>query len=313
MRGSLTQTTSGSAAIGLEAPLPWAALTSRCADYLVLIKPRIAVMVLAVVSVGYAVGCRGEFAVLQLLHALLGIGAVAAGCSALNQWLEHETDARMPRTSGRPIPAGRMPPREALACGVALGAFGGVWLVVFVNTLTALLTLATLVAYVGVYTPLKRWTSLCTAIGAVPGAMPPVLGWTAAGGELDSAALVLFGVLLLWQFPHFLAIAWLYREQYDQAGLQMLPRRRTGGIVGRLAVTYALALIPISLLPRQLGLAGDAYFAVALALGLAYLAAAWAFQRDESRRTARWLLLTSLVYLPALFGSLTFDHWRLLQ
>jgi protoheme IX farnesyltransferase len=306
-------TPTGAPAIELTAAAPLAALQARLVDYFVLLKPRIAVMVLAVVSVGYAVGCRGDFDGLRLAHALLGIGAIASGCSVLNQWIERRTDARMNRTARRPLPAGRITPAEALTLGVALAVFGAAWLIVFVNGLTCALTLATLVAYVGVYTPLKRFTSLCTAIGAVPGAMPPVLGWTAAGGGLDAGALALFAILFLWQFPHFLAIAWIYRDDYAQAGLRMLPRRQSGRIVGRLAVTYAIVLIPVSLLPQQLGLAGNVYFAAALILGLAYLAASWVFAQDESRSTARRLLLISLVYLPALLASLTIDHWRLLS
>jgi protoheme IX farnesyltransferase len=292
---------------------PAAVLLARLKDYAVLTKPRIAVMVLAVVTVGYAVGCQGEFVFARLADALLGIGTIAAGCSVLNQWLELRTDAAMRRTSQRPLPAGRVQPTEALAFGVLLALFGAAWLIAFVNALTAVLTLATLVAYVGIYTPLKRYTSLCTAIGAIPGAMPPVLGWTAAGGALDAAALALFGILFLWQFPHFLAIAWIYREDYEQAGLRMLPRARRPFVVGALAVGYAMALIPVSLLPQQVGLAGSLYFAAALALGLAYLTASIRFARDENRSTARRLLLMSLVYLPVLLGCLSYDHWRLLS
>lgn len=312
MSSALT-TSASTSSLDLSPVAPLSAWTARAVDYLVLLKPRIAVMVLAVVSLGFALGCRGEFDGLLLMHSLLGIGSIASGCSVLNQWLERRTDARMNRTARRPLPAGRVSPAEALTFGIVLALFGTAWLLTFVNPLTTLLTLATLVAYVGVYTPLKRYTSLCTAVGAIPGAMPPVLGWTAAGGALDASALTLFAILFLWQFPHFLAIAWLYRDDYAQAGLRMLPRRQSNRIVGRLAVAYALVLIPVSLLPRQLGLAGDLYFVIAAGLGLAYLAASWAFQQEESRSTARRLLLVSLVYLPALLGMLTYDHWRLLR
>jgi protoheme IX farnesyltransferase len=169
-----------------------------------------------------------------------------------------------------------------------------------------------LLMYVGVYTPLKRYTSFCTAVGAVPGALPPVLGWTAAGGSLDAGALALFGILFLWQFPHFLAIAWMYREDYRLGGLRMLPRRQDGGIVGRLAVTYALVLIPVSLLPHTAGLAGETYVLTAIILGLGYLFASIAFAFDESRKRAKRLLWASLIYLPLLLAALTIDHWRLL-
>ncbi|MFV0444553.1 MAG: heme o synthase [Planctomycetaceae bacterium] len=289
------------------------AVWSRLRDYLILTKPRIAVMVLVVVSVGYAVGCQGSFSGLELANALLGIGTIAAGCSVLNQWLEVSTDGAMRRTSRRPLPSGRVQSWEAFWLGTLLAVFGTVWLLTCVNVLTAWLTLGTLVAYVGVYTPLKRFTSLCTTIGAIPGAMPPVLGWTAAGRELDAAALALFGILFLWQFPHFLAIAWIYRDDYEQAGLKMLPRARQSLVVGGLAVAYAVVLIPVSLLPREVGLAGDLYFSTALLLGGAYLVASVQFARREDRGSARQLLWTSLVYLPVLLGVLTADHWRLLS
>jgi len=298
------------AAVAPACPPQW---LSRLGDYAALTKPRIAVLALASVAVGYSVGCRGEFTAAGLCHALLGIGAIAAGCSVLNQWLERDIDARMRRTAGRPLPAGRVRPSEALALGCGLSCGGFVWLLAQVNPLTAWLTLATLICYVGVYTPLKRWTPLCTAIGAIPGAAPPLLGWTAAGGSLDAAALALFGILFLWQFPHFLAIAWIYRDDYAQGGLRMLPRGGCSRTVGWLAVGYAVALIPVSLLPRFCGLAGDAYFATALVLGSGYLLGAAAFAWDPTRATARRLLWTSLIYLPTLLASLTIDHWRLLS
>lgn len=313
MSSILTSTATCAESLSTQ-PRPMAAgALARLPDFITLSKPRIGVMVLVAVSVGYAVGCRGEFDVALWLDALLGIGTIATGCSVLNQWLERDTDARMRRTERRPLPSGRISPAEALTLGVALAAFGCVWLLMFVNSLTALLTFATLVAYVGIYTPLKRHTSLCTTIGAVPGALPPVLGWTAAGGGLDLSAGTLFAILFLWQFPHFLAIAWIYRDDYRGAGLRMLPTDASTTVVGRMAVSYALVLLPVSLLPRQIGLAGDMYFWVALVLGAAYLAASTAFARDETRATARRLLLTSLVYLPALLAALTLDHWRLLN
>src|SRR5690606_6059512 len=196
-----------------------------------------------------------------------------------------------------------------LLCAVG----GGVLLATLVNVTTAVLTLLTLVMYVGLYTPLKRHTSLCTAIGAIPGALPPVLGWTAGGGAMDLGALALFAILFLWQFPHFLAIAWLYRHQYEGAGLKMLPRNRTSRIVGLLAVTYAVVLIPASLLPQAATLAGDLYLVAAIGLGLMYLVAAVHFAWQETRTSARRLLFASLIYLPTLLLVLTFDHLRLLM
>ncbi len=291
----------------------WTAMRSRLADYAELTKPRIAVMVLLTVTVGYALGCRGEWRTAALVHALIGIGLAAAASSAFNQYLERATDARMRRTENRPLPAGRLLPGEVLLFTALAGAGAIAYLFTFSTPVTAGLTLLTLALYGLAYTPLKRHTSLCTAIGAVPGALPPVLGWTAAGGTLGIEAGALFGILFLWQFPHFLAIAWKYREEYERAGLRMLPAARVERVVGCLAAGYALALIPVSLLPRQLGLGGDLYLATALVLGLGYAGASLWFAIRETKQTARRLILVSLVYLPTLLAVLTFDHWRLLQ
>ncbi len=285
----------------------------RLSDYLALAKPRISVMVLLTVTAGFSLGCSGEFHWLPLFEALIGIGIVATASSTLNQWMELRTDARMPRTANRPLPAGRIHPTEGLALGISLAILGMAWLWLRTNPMTSLLTLASLLLYIGCYTPLKKQTPLCIAVGALPGALPPVLGWTAAGGELNASALALFGILFLWQFPHFFAIAWLYQDDYESAGLKMLPRKRRGGIVGRIATSYALALIPVSMLPRAAGLAGDFYLVTAMILGAAYLYASWQFLREESRPHARQLLLTSLIYLPVLLTTLTIDHWRLLH
>lgn len=292
---------------------PYSVTLARLADYVELTKPRISTMVLVTVTVGYTLGTHGAWELSVLLPALLGIALVASASSAWNQWLERRTDACMPRTVGRPLPAGRLTGAEVVLFGLVCAVSGTLLLATLVNVTTALLTLLTLVMYVGLYTPLKRHSSLCTAIGAIPGALPPVLGWTAAGGALDAGALALFAILFLWQFPHFLAIAWLYREQYEGAGLQMLPRKRSTRVVGLLAVTYATALIPASLLPRTVSLAGDLYATSAMLLGVMYLAGAVRFARQESRGSARGLLFASLVYLPALLIVLTFDHLRLLM
>lgn len=287
---------------------------ARLADYAELTKPKIVVLALITVAVGYTLGSRGEWEAVPLLHALLGIGLVAAGSSALNQWFERSTDALMPRTAVRPLPSGRLQPFEVFLFGLALGGLGTIYLAAQVNAATAGLSALTLVLYAGVYTPLKRKTSLCTAIGAIPGALPPVLGWTAAGGVLDAGAFTLFAIMFLWQFPHFLAIAWLYRNEYAQAGLRMLPAYfPSPRVTGLMGVGYALALIPASLLPRHLALAGDAYQWFALLLGAVYLGSAVRFMLWESRRTARGVLWTSLIYLPVLLLALTWDHLQLLQ
>jgi len=288
-------------------------ISLRLCDYLELAKPRIALMVLVTVTVGYTLGCAEGWVLAPLIWACVGISLTATGASAFNQWLERQTDGRMLRTMSRPLPAGRLSACEAGVFALASSIAGVVVLWQFVNPLTAVLTAAACVLYAFVYTPLKRHTSLCTAIGAVPGALPPVLGWTATGQSLDAAALALFGILFLWQFPHFLAIAWLYREDYAAAGLRMLPGTRPlPRVTGLLAATYALGLIPVSLLPATSGLAGSWYLMIALVAGIGYALAAAAFAWNESRRSARRLLWVSLVYLPLLLIVLAGDHVRLL-
>ncbi len=291
-----------------------AAVLARMLDYLELTKPRIAVFALVTVAVGYTLGASGNWQLAGLSHAMVGIALVAAGCSALNQFIERSSDARMRRTSNRPLPCGRLLPAEGLFFGLATGILGTMYLVIWVNTLTAVLAVVTFVFYAAVYTPLKRVTSFCTVIGAIPGALPPVLGWTAGGGQLDAAAFTLFAILFLWQFPHFLAIAWLYRNEYHQAGLQMLPSSRPSArVIGLISMVYALALIPVSLLPMQLTLAGNNYLFGALILGAGYLACSVRFAVAESVRTARELLWSSLIYLPTLLLVLTWDYLQLLH
>ena len=288
-------------------------LISRAADYTEIAKPRISLMVLLTVTVGYFLSIEGPWNAATLVHAWVGIALVAIGSSALNQWIERETDGRMRRTMNRPLPAGRLSPIEVLTLGFVCGGVGTAYLAAFVNGPTAAMTALTFALYAGVYTPLKRVTSLCTAVGAIPGALPPVLGWLAAGGRLDWSAASLFGMLFLWQFPHFLAIAWLHKEDYCAAGLRMLPAGRSlPHVTGLLAVCYALGLIPVSLLPAYFGLAGLAYSATALVLGMVYLAASIQFACDETRESARRVLWVSLVYLPLVLLVLTWDHLRLL-
>ena len=287
---------------------------ARWRDYLTLAKPRIAVMGVVTVARGFMLGSTAEWQAERLAHALFGIGLVAISCSVLNQWLERDSDRLMARTANRPLPAGRLAPNEVLVFGVLLGVVGFADLVLAVNLLTAILAFGTLLLYVAVYTPLKRQTSLCTAVGAIPGAMPPVLGWVAAGGQLDAGAFALFATLFVWQFPHFLAIAWLYRHQYASAGLRMLPQAEPRSkITGWMCVVYALALVPVSLLLKDAALAGDLFAVVALILGFGYVGFSVRFLLDESVRTARQLIWFSLVYLPTLLLVLTWDHLRLLS
>lgn len=294
---------------------PVTGAASRLSDYVEIAKLRISVMVLMTVSVGYLLSMDSiSIGFVPLMHACLGVAVVAIGSSAVNQWIERETDGRMRRTRNRPLPGARLHPTEVLAFGLTCGLVGCAYLLATVNAATAGMTLLTFVLYAAVYTPLKRVTSLCTAVGAVPGALPPVLGWLAAGGQLDWMAFSLFGILFLWQFPHFLAIAWMHKDDYCAAGLRMLPAGRSmPHVTGLLAVGYALGLIPISLLPTWFGQAGMAYGIGAVGLGVAYLLASMLFAWNETRTTARRVLLVSLLYLPSLLLLLTWDHLRLLD
>jgi heme o synthase len=247
-----------------------------------------------------------------LLDALLGIGLVSAGAGALNQVLERKTDARMRRTADRPLASGRISLGVGLAAGMGALAAGAWWLLMHTNLLTAALALLTAFTYVAIYTPLKRVTTLATFIGAFPGAMGPLLGWTAARPQIDWQAVALFAILFVWQFPHFMSIAWLYRDDYARAGIRMLPVVQPDGwstVVE--ALFYAVLMIPVSLAPWKLGMAGPAYAVIATALGLVYLAYTIRFARilkarseTESRMLARDLLKVSVLYLPLLFTAL---------
>ena len=244
-----------------------------------------------------------------VLVALLGTWLVAAGSSALNHAFEHQLDAMMERTANRPVASGRMKARAAVAFGLLLGCGGLLLLAWRVNWMTALLGLVAFLGYVVIYTPLKVKSSLSTLVGAVPGAIPPMMGWTAVSGELEAGAWILFGVLFLWQLPHFLAIAWLLRDDYARAGFPMLPVVEPDGrSTARQMVLYGVALIPVSLAPAVLGLAGRSYFAGALVLGVLYAALGVAFALDRSDVKARRVLLASVIYLPAVLGVLALDR-----
>ena len=274
---------------------------SRFAAYLSLTKPRLVLLVLVTVAVGFLLGARGSAHPATLTATLLGTALVAGGAGALNQWLERERDGRMRRTAGRALPSGRLTPSEAVLFGCLLGLLGTLILASSANLLAATVALATLVLYVFVYTPLKPRTTLNTVVGALPGALPPVIGWGAATGRLGVEAWALFLIVFLWQFPHFLAIAWIYRADYQRAGFRMLTGRDAKGtMTGCQAVSYALALLPVGLLPATVGLAGPLYFVGALVLGLLYLGAAAGFWLDVSDLRARRLLRMSFVYLPAI-------------
>ncbi len=291
--------------------VPAAALAvapSRAADFLELTKPRITALVLVTAAVGYAVGGEASFDAFRFLVFLAGTALLCGGASTLNQYLERDADARMVRTSRRPIPAGRLRPEEALAFGLALSA-AGLAVLSFVNLLTVALGAASLASYVLVYTPLKRVTSLCTVVGAVPGALPPLMGWAAARGELGAAGWGLFAILFLWQLPHFLAIGWLYRDDYVRGGFPMLAvTDPDGSASGRQALLYTTALLPVTLAAGVLAAAGQGYLWGALAMGFVFLACAALFAWKRSIAAARRLFLVSVIYLPALLGLMVFDR-----
>lgn len=286
---------------------------SRLGDYAILLKMRVTSLVVMTAWTGYYVGAqRAQIPTFswKLVCALLGIGVVSGGAAALNQVIEREADGRMLRTQWRPIPGHRMGVTEALAVGVACVLGGGAYLAFTTNPLTGILTVITASAYLGVYTPLKKYSPICTTIGAVPGAMPPLLGWTAARGHVEWEALVLFAILFLWQFPHFHAIAWLYRDDYRRAGIRMLPVvEEDGRSTVREVLAYSMMLVPVSLFPGYLHMVGRPYIIGALIFSLGFLVFSIRFARvisglppAESRKLARSLLRASILYLPALFA-----------
>jgi protoheme IX farnesyltransferase len=283
----------------------------RLADYLELAKPRVAVLVLFTVGAGVLLASIGrDFSFLVLLHTVLGTALVAAGASALNQWLESDSDALMRRTENRPLPSGRLQAVEVFVFGLALGLGGVLYLALALShILAALIAAVTFVLYVAVYTPLKRRTPLNTLIGAVPGALPPLIGWCAVRGDLTREAGVLFLILFLWQVPHFLAIAWMYRAEYARAGLCMLPVvDRDGRRTGQNMILYCLALLAVSLQPVLLGEASLLYLVGAVLLGLTFLATALGFRRWRTHCQARRVLRASLLYLPGLLALLLLDR-----
>ena len=281
----------------------------RVAAYIELTKPRITFLIMLTSAAGFCLASRGAVNYLLFTHAMLGIALLSSGLGTLNQFIERELDALMRRTADRPLPSGRLFPFEALWFGVLLTATAEVYLVLFVNALTAVLGLTVIAGYLFLYTPLKTRTTLSTAIGAFPGAVPPLIGWTAARGEIDITAWVMFAILFLWQFPHFLAIAWMYREDYGRAGIRMLPVVEPDGrVTGQQIIAYTLMLVPVTLLPALLGITGRFYFVAALVLGLLFLASAIRAALSKSNQHARQLLLVSVLYLPLLFGVMVLDR-----
>ena len=281
----------------------------RALDFLELTKPRVSLMVLVTMFVGFYLGSEHGAGYLRLIESLIGTALAAGGTLALNQFLERRADALMARTRHRPLPDGRMQPTEALLFGVGLAAAGLLILALTVNALSALVTASIVGSYLFIYTPLKQRSSLCGMVGAVPGALPPVIGWTAATGGLSIEAWVLFAIMFLWQIPHTLAIARLYRDDFAKAGIRFLPVVESDGwTTGRQVITHSLALLVVSLLPTLLGLAGTVYFLAALLLGSGFLWYGIGLAISQSLAAARRLLLASLIYLPLLLVVMALDR-----
>jgi protoheme IX farnesyltransferase len=292
---------------------PRSGLVSLMRDYSELTKARVTTLVVMTAWCGYYFGAmRSGVSSWSwgLLHALLGIGLVSGGTAAMNEVLEFDVDGKMRRTAQRPIPTGRMSLTHAAMVGLGMTLGGALYLGLALNALTGWLALATAFVYLAAYTPLKKVHPLCTFVGAFPGAMPGVLGWTAARGRLEWGALVMFAVVFFWQFPHFFSIAWLYREDYARGGVRMLPVVEADGkSTGRQILLYSLALIPVSLTPTVLGMTGRVYFGGALAMGVALLYFGYRLasftaplSSGQSKRRARQLLQATVFYLPLLFG-----------
>jgi len=278
---------------------------SLLSDLSELSKARLSFLVLLTTLVGFLLGWRGSMNYTLLISTLLGTALSAAGASAINQWMERDLDALMPRTCDRPLPGRRMHPSDALLFGLLCSGSGVAILAFLANPLTALLAGMTILIYAALYTPLKRFTELNTLIGAIPGALPPLLGWTAATDQIGLGGCVLFLILWFWQLPHFLAIAWLYREQYAVAGFKMLSTRDPDGwSTAWQALIYSIALLAVSLLPGILGMASPYYFFAALALGGAMIHLAVAFVRNRTDSASRRLFFASIIYLPLLLGAL---------
>lgn len=290
--------------------MPERAPAARVKDYIDLTKPRVTWLIVLSAAIGYYFG--GSWSLSTFLNTVFGTALIASGTAALNQWYEREADARMRRTQWRPLPSGRLMPIQAFWFGVGLSLLGALELWLGANWLASVLGVATLVMYLFLYTPMKRKSWWSTTVGAFPGAMPPLIGFAGAVGYLNAQAWVLAAILFLWQFPHFYAIAWMYREDYSRAGIKMLPViEPDGGSTARQILLYSLILIPISLLPNWLGMTGRFYLAGAVAVGVYYLYSGIRVATDRTRLRARKVLLASVVYLPVLYCLMVLDPIRL--
>jgi protoheme IX farnesyltransferase len=274
-------------------------------DLAELVKARLTLLVLLTTAVGFYVGSEGPVDYMALVHVVFGTAAAAAGASALNQWWERAADALMRRTKTRPVPAGRMPALQALTLGIGLSIFGVVYLAIVCNVLSAALTAITIAIYIFAYTPMKRASTANTAVGAIPGAIPPMIGWAAARGNIGPGAWSLFAIIFLWQLPHFFAIAWMYRDDYSRAGFRMISSDdRTGERSASQSVFFCILLLVIAGLPAFLGIANFGYIAAEIVLGGFFVAVAMRFLRLRTPGAARSLFFASIVYLPLLLGAL---------
>lgn len=284
-----------------------AASSTRLADLVQLTKVRITMMVVITTYIGFALSGVGSG--LLLAVTLIGTALSCMGAAALNQFAERDVDALMPRTQSRPLPAGRVTPQVALVTGLALSVLGVAILAVGANVLTASLSAFTILSYILFYTPLKRVTSVSTIVGAVPGALPPVMGYAAATGRVDAPAVLMFAIMFLWQLPHFLAIAWLYRKDYAAANMPMLPVvDPSGASTFRQMILGCVVLLPLGLMPTMMGVCGEAYFVVAMIAGLVFLLSACQLMITRTRRHARLAFFVSLIYLPVVLGMMLLDR-----
>ena len=275
----------------------------KVSAYAELTKPRITFLVVLTAAAGFCMGSAAGIDYLKLLNMSLGIALLSSGLSTLNQYFERDLDRLMRRTQARPLPTGKLLPIEAVIFGLVLSVIATAYLALLINPLSALLGVATFASYLFVYTPLKTRTTLSTVLGAFPGAMPPLIGWVAATGSVTLEAWILFAILFLWQFPHFLAIAWMYREDYARAGIKMLPVvEPEGRVTGQQIITYTVMLVPVSLLPSVIGISGSIYMVGALLLGIGFLYFSAKAALVRTAWQARQLLLASVIYLPLLFG-----------
>ncbi len=283
------------------------AFEKPCA-YVVLTKPDVTFLVVITTVAGFYLGSIGPMDWAKLAHTLFGTLLVAGGTAALNQYVERDMDAVMRRTAGRPLPSGNLKPSEVLLFGIVTIVLGTAWLGLTVNILASAVALTTSLSYLGLYTPLKTRTTLATAVGAIPGALPPLIGWAAARGSLSAGGWILFAILFVWQFPHFMAIAWMYREDYARAGIQMLPVvDPKGDATFRVIVSLSAVLVPVSLFPAVLGMAGIRYFFGALVLGMILLQVSLWANRTRTNVRAKWLMHATVIHIPLLLGWMIFD------